>query len=55
MLLSYVHLAQGEPTPGSSANLTLPVYGRFAGQNEAARAADAAAWVMSAAVVLTIR
>jgi hypothetical protein len=28
---------------------------RFARQNEAARAADAAAWVRSAAVVLTIR
>jgi len=30
-------------------------YFLFARQNEAARAADAAAWVMSAAVVFTIR
>jgi hypothetical protein len=30
-------------------------YCRFARQNEAARAADAAAWVRSAAVVFTIR
>ena len=28
---------------------------RFARQNEAARAADAAAWIRSAAVVLTVR
>ena|ERR1700757_1773752 len=37
--------------PICSANLLSPDYGRVARQNEAAGAADAAAWVMLAAVI----